>query len=181
MTLSTARRVVLAFVVMVSTWGCAIGPIKTIDIGDDGRADADFRCRLQDHGSTVTLAFDESNGSCTLNPLSEKSVLKTKRLKHAHFELCNACEHDIDVTLDVGTWDPLPGPWFLACAADKVNLDEEQVTSNIKSKNKRHIICDIKDKDRGKGETRAHYTVEIAAAGKRPVLIKSPNIKVEDN
>jgi hypothetical protein len=181
MTLSRARRVVLAFVVMVSTSGSAITPVKGVDMGAGAQPDQKFRCRPKNLQSVVTLAFEGSKGSCTLNLQSRAALLRTLRSSHAHFELCNACEDEIDVTLDVGQWSPLSGPWFESCIADSVNLNEERVSRKVPSKKRRHIICDIMDKDPGRGLTAARYSVQIVVAGKTPVVINSPSIKVEDN
>lgn len=187
----TVRAVTWAALAMMLVGpGCAI---KTLDVNDSD-PNSQFRCRAQNKKSTVTFMFEDSASGCTLSSKSHFASLRTKRGAPAHWHLCNACNEAITVTVDVGDWSPIAGPWLEQCVADTSNHETEEFSRQVQAKSNAHIVCNVKDpseagdaaktlalRKRGKTIASVHVDVTDASKKKRRVTSSTPDARVEDH
>jgi hypothetical protein len=196
MTRNGARLVVLAMAVVVGGWGCVV---KTIDRDKSNRPwdrkglvkqgrSVGFGCRLLNNHETVTLMFSQQGKTCGLTPESHGSILKTKRGVKAEWELCNACDVPIEVTLKMQGWpQEAPGPWLEKCQADKFEVAQnaETIVKRVGNEDTDRIHCKIQERNHEQGHAYSFYDVSVVELRKdsdnKPRTFNTPKIDVGDH
>lgn len=210
-----ATRAAQTMLVVLAMTGGTSCSVKTIDRDQYNRPwdrkttrpapDALYGCRLFGHQPMVTLMFyKDSSGDCVLTNEHHETPLITKRGGPAIWDLCNTCDVDIDVWLNMRGWTakkgPLsPGPWLEACSADAFELegpnrDRERLRRNVPKASKHpqsgetrsghaYITCRAADRDVMGGEVVTTYGIDVRDLGssKKPRSFDTGDAKITDH